>query len=226
MESTKKSPQFTRTDKAITNALIHLLKDKPFEKITVQDILEETPVTRATFYAHFQDKYEIAERMQEEYFRIEEEVVRQLSREKRANYPAVIQQTLNRNRELVEALLKINTDRVNLRSSIAAELEKKYLNSSSSPTRGTEAKVYAQAMTAFQFACMRDNDTNCFSTDFINRVMVEVLLYILRINDASTREYLYQAIRRAEAGITPPDHPLSGKEISRWPPPRLNRNDR
>ena len=59
MENNKKSPQYLRTDKAITNALIHLLREKPFEKIIVQDILDETPVTRATFYAHFKDKYDI-----------------------------------------------------------------------------------------------------------------------------------------------------------------------
>jgi len=49
MENNKKSPQYLRTYKAITNALIHLLREKPFEKIIVQDILDETPVTRATF---------------------------------------------------------------------------------------------------------------------------------------------------------------------------------
>ena len=43
-----------------------LLSRKPFEKITVQDILDNTPVSRATFYKHFKDKYEIAEKIQEE----------------------------------------------------------------------------------------------------------------------------------------------------------------
>ena len=50
--------------KQVRNALVELLKDKPFEKITVQNILEATPVTRTTFYKHFRDKYEIAELMQ------------------------------------------------------------------------------------------------------------------------------------------------------------------
>ncbi len=62
------SPQFIRTDKAIKQALITLLKNKPFEKITVQDILDETPVTRSTFYKHFSDKYEIVEKLQEDFF--------------------------------------------------------------------------------------------------------------------------------------------------------------
>ena len=56
------NPQFQRTDKAIMQAMVSLLKKKSFEKITVQDILDETPVTRATFYAHYHDKYEVVEK--------------------------------------------------------------------------------------------------------------------------------------------------------------------
>ena len=64
------SSSFVRTDKAIMQAFIDLLKEKSFEKITVQDILDKTPVTRATFYAHYHDKYEIAERMLEQFFQL------------------------------------------------------------------------------------------------------------------------------------------------------------
>ncbi len=57
----KESTQFKRTDKAILYAFETLLEQKPFEKITIQDILDEAPVSRNTFYAHFRDKYDIAE---------------------------------------------------------------------------------------------------------------------------------------------------------------------
>lgn len=36
-----------------------LMSEKPFEKITVVDICERAMVHRATFYAHFADKYEL-----------------------------------------------------------------------------------------------------------------------------------------------------------------------
>ena len=58
--------QYYRTHRAIQSAFLTLLSRKPFEKITVQDILDNTPVSRATFYKHFKDKYEIAEKIQEE----------------------------------------------------------------------------------------------------------------------------------------------------------------
>jgi AcrR family transcriptional regulator len=35
--------------------------EKSFEVITVQDLTERATVNRATFYAHFEDKYILAE---------------------------------------------------------------------------------------------------------------------------------------------------------------------
>jgi len=41
------------------NAVLKLLNRRNFEKITVNDICEEALVSRATFYAHFNDKYDL-----------------------------------------------------------------------------------------------------------------------------------------------------------------------
>lgn len=43
----------------LANALRTLLKEKTFENITVENILELSGVSRATFYRHFQDKYSL-----------------------------------------------------------------------------------------------------------------------------------------------------------------------
>lgn len=61
----KRTNQFERTDRDITNALLRLMDQKPFEKITVQDIIDEALINRSTFYQHFSDKYAILERLQE-----------------------------------------------------------------------------------------------------------------------------------------------------------------
>lgn len=45
----------------ICDAMVTLLSDKPFTKITVQDILQTANIQRATFYRYFKDKYEVAE---------------------------------------------------------------------------------------------------------------------------------------------------------------------
>lgn len=60
----KNSLTYRRVDKAIITAFIQLSDHIPFEKLTVQDILEEALISRYTFYSHFHDKYEVAERLQ------------------------------------------------------------------------------------------------------------------------------------------------------------------
>src|SRR5579862_5772964 len=54
-------PRVTRTQKLIRDALRALLKKKSFASISVQDIAERATVNRATFYAHFTDKYALLE---------------------------------------------------------------------------------------------------------------------------------------------------------------------
>lgn len=48
-----------RTYKLLTDALIDLLKEKDFDKMSVGEICEKAMIRRATFYKHFADKYEL-----------------------------------------------------------------------------------------------------------------------------------------------------------------------
>lgn len=50
-------PRVARTQKLIRDALRALLAEKSFESISVLDIAERATVNRATFYAHFMDKF-------------------------------------------------------------------------------------------------------------------------------------------------------------------------
>jgi AcrR family transcriptional regulator len=61
-------PRITRTRKLIREALASLLAQKNFESITVQDIAERATVNRATFYAHFTDKFALLDAMIREDF--------------------------------------------------------------------------------------------------------------------------------------------------------------
>ena len=51
--------RIVKTKNAIYNALIDLLKDNLFEEIKVSDICKEALINRSTFYAHFEDKYDL-----------------------------------------------------------------------------------------------------------------------------------------------------------------------
>ena len=54
-------PSFTR--RAIMEAFMQLLNERPVSKIAVKDIVELCGINRNTFYYHFQDKYDLIERI-------------------------------------------------------------------------------------------------------------------------------------------------------------------
>ena len=52
-------PRVKRTRQLLKQALSDLLAEKAFQEITVQDIADRATVNRVTFYAHFEDKYDL-----------------------------------------------------------------------------------------------------------------------------------------------------------------------
>lgn len=59
----KIDPRVKRTRKLLIEAFQSLLDEKGFESITVQDITARATVNRATFYAHFTDKYQLVDQL-------------------------------------------------------------------------------------------------------------------------------------------------------------------
>lgn len=57
VETKKIDPRAARTRILIQEAFLSLASEKKFESITVKDIAERASVNRATFYAHYEDKY-------------------------------------------------------------------------------------------------------------------------------------------------------------------------
>lgn len=57
-----------RTRDALGDALVALMQEKPFDTITVQDVLDRAKVGRSTFYAHYSDKDDLLMSDAEEFF--------------------------------------------------------------------------------------------------------------------------------------------------------------
>lgn len=176
------NPQYIRTDKAIKQSLITLLKSKPFEKITIQDILDETPVTRSTFYKHYHDKYEIAEKMQEEFFD-SLFIIRKTLYENPNQSPALVNSLIKisqENRDLMEALLKIHTEHIDLRRAFNNLAKEYYFAGGTGEYPELEAEVFSNAITAFQISL---GDTEILDMGIMHDVFISITLRILGIPD-------------------------------------------
>ncbi len=52
-------PRITRTRAALTEAIFDQIQRKRWDKITVQDLLDATGISRSTFYSHFDNKLDV-----------------------------------------------------------------------------------------------------------------------------------------------------------------------
>ena len=48
-----------KTRRQLTQALVELMEERPFQELSVTDICRRAMVHRTTFYAHFNDKQEL-----------------------------------------------------------------------------------------------------------------------------------------------------------------------
>ena len=62
-ECERLDPRVRRTRQLLQDALRRLLEQKEFDKITIQDIAEAATLNRATFYAHYPDKFKLLEEL-------------------------------------------------------------------------------------------------------------------------------------------------------------------
>ena len=61
--------------KVIREALLELMRDKPLNKITVKEICELADVNRSTFYAYYEDIYDLHRAILRDYFRCQHRII-------------------------------------------------------------------------------------------------------------------------------------------------------
>jgi AcrR family transcriptional regulator len=70
-EEEKLDPRVKRTRGLILQAFGDLLAEKSFDTVSVQDVTDRAQINRATFYAHFEDKYKLLDYWVSQMFRRE-----------------------------------------------------------------------------------------------------------------------------------------------------------
>ncbi|HFH1579687.1 TPA: TetR/AcrR family transcriptional regulator [Streptococcus pneumoniae] len=50
-----------KTKRTIENAMVQLLMEQPFDKISTVKLVEKAGISRSSFYTHYKDKYDMSE---------------------------------------------------------------------------------------------------------------------------------------------------------------------
>lgn len=66
MEHKKKDIRIIKTERAIKSSFLKLIEDNSISKVTVKDIIREAEINRSTFYAHYEDKYDLLYQIEQE----------------------------------------------------------------------------------------------------------------------------------------------------------------
>lgn len=64
--SNKKDSRISKTDRDIKRAMLELIRKEPFSQIRIEQIMQEAPVTKVTFYKHFASKDDVLESIRQD----------------------------------------------------------------------------------------------------------------------------------------------------------------
>lgn len=181
----KRVNQFERTDRDITNALLSVMERKSFEKITVQDILDEAMINRSTFYQHFTDKYAILERLQERYIGGITERINELAGSEGwdlARINEVFCRYIDEHRRKMKKLLSVRSENLDMEGQMCS-LFSRYLEQSGSRLSELEREMLSGMLVRFiVYHLEHDTDMKELSQQTLN-VWLNISLFFFRVDD-------------------------------------------
>ena len=177
-----------KTRRAIREAFSELLTEKPFESITVQNIIDKALVNRKTFYNHYRDKYDLAEQVM---ISIGNDLRDSATHSKALDTTSrfrSIHTALRENRSEVLALWDVKTDREeslsNLLVGILKEMYLDLIRDESLPRDGREAHQEASLYAALATASLK---------------------FILESSEELNLEALYRSLTTVAKNLLPDD---------------------
>ena len=92
------------TRKIIQDTFLNLLKEKPVTKITVKEVCDKAEINRGTFYKHYQDCYDLLDKIEEEGLHEFEKMLASIEASGTQAALTAILNTLRNNSQLIQAL--------------------------------------------------------------------------------------------------------------------------
>ena len=92
------------TCKVIQDAFLDVLKEKPISRITVKEVCDKAEINRGTFYKHYQDCYDLLDKIEEEGLREFEKMLASIEAAGAQAALTAILNTLRNNSTLIQAL--------------------------------------------------------------------------------------------------------------------------
>ncbi|HHV10781.1 MAG TPA: TetR family transcriptional regulator [Clostridiales bacterium] len=184
--SKPRNQYYKNTDKKIQNAMLELLQTKEIHKITVNDICSKAEINRSSFYAHYENIYDLMEKMEKE---IELGVVEiyknsdisldNFFSERREEYLAIMIRFIGQHRDFYRAYMKLHPSN-DIVSSMRLLLE-------------TGSRPY------FDLLGLESEKDIIYHLTFFNKGMMSVIQYWIDTGCEETPEYLSNLIWK---GIT------------------------
>lgn len=179
--------QFERTNQAIISAFVRLLEVKSFENITIQNILDETPISRSSFYAHFHDKYEIAEYLQDMIYE-KIDIYRHIFLEmNNLNDKKKLQEifiSFRKYRPILIALLSIKTEKVDIIAKLSNSISEEYLeNKEITPFVKAEADMYSAIMVQLMLYSLTNEVPYERLLEDLSKLQIKTFLSLFHLQD-------------------------------------------
>lgn len=180
-----------KTRKAIFDACVELLKEKEFQTITINEIVEKADINRGTFYLHFEDKYDMMKSFESEMIDTIKAVIlnnlpqnptEELFIQSRHDTIVEILQCYQENKELLQLLLKSshsNSFQIKLRETIKILLTEKILPTLKHFEMPIPIDIFVMCFTSFslnlaEYAYELDEPIDAKQlADFLLKIMVQ-----------------------------------------------------
>ena len=80
MEKKREDRRSVYSKRVIRESLLALMRDKPLNKITVRELCEKADVNRSTFYAYYEDIYDLHRAILKDYFHCQHRIIEEIKR--------------------------------------------------------------------------------------------------------------------------------------------------